>query len=82
MGLVRGNQEDSFLSITALNFPWVSPILNTQFGMFEDDLAVFYPNSERFKESREFSEERDRAQQECNQAFAKLHELGIDPNQL
>ena len=47
-GLVRGNQEDSFVPITALNFPWVSPILNTQFEMVEGDLAVFYPNGERF----------------------------------
>ena len=57
--------------------------------MFEDGLAVFYPNGEQFKEPREFIQKRDQAQQERDQAqqerdrtFAKLRELGVDPNQL
>ena len=57
--------------------------------MFEDGLAVFYPNGEQFKEPREFiqerdqaRQERDQAQQERDRAFAKLRELGVDPNQL
>ena len=71
--------------------------------MFEDGLAVFYPNGEQFKEPREFIQERDqarqereraqqerekaqqereKAQQERDRAFAKLRELGVDPNQL
>ena len=57
--------------------------------MFEDRLAVFYPNGEQFKEPKEFiqerdqvRQERDQAQQERDRAFAKLRELGVDPNQL
>ena len=96
--------------MATLNFPWVSPILNIRFEMFEDGLAVFYPNGEQFKEPREFiqerdqarqerdqaqqkrenaqqerdqaQQERDQAQQERDRAFAKLRELGVDPNQL
>ncbi|MEM9002940.1 MAG: Uma2 family endonuclease [Cyanobacteria bacterium P01_F01_bin.86] len=95
-GLVRRHQEQPFAPITPLNFPWVSSVLNIRFEMFEDGLAVFYPNGEPFKEPREFIEERDQAQQERDQArqerdqaqqerdraLAKLRELGIDPSQL
>ncbi len=88
-GLVRSQQGQLFSPITPLNFPWVSPILQIRFELFEDGLAVFYPNGERFKEPGEFIEERDQAQQERDQAqqerdraFEKLRELGIDPNNL
>ena len=81
-GLVRSRQDESFAPITALNFPWVSPILDIRFEMFEDGLAIFYPSGEQFKEPGEFIEERNQAQQERDRAFAKLCELGIDPNQL
>lgn len=81
-GLIRNGQEESFSPITVLNFPWVSPLLKIQFRMFEDGLAVFYPDGERFKEPEEFIEERDRAKQERDRAFAKLRELGVDPNQI
>jgi hypothetical protein len=43
--------------------------------MFEDGLAIFHPDGERFKDPSEFIKERDRA-------FAKLRELGIDPADL
>lgn len=81
-GLVRSQREESFTPITSLNFPWVSPLLNIRFEMFEDGLAVFYPDGEQFKEPVEFIEERNQAQKERNIAFAKLRELGIDPSQL
>ncbi|MEM8808652.1 MAG: Uma2 family endonuclease [Cyanobacteria bacterium P01_G01_bin.38] len=95
-GLVRSHQEQPFAPITSLNFPWISPILNIRFEMFEEGLAVFHPNGEPFKEPGEYIEERDQAQQERDQAqqerdqaqqerdraFAKLRELGIDPSQL
>lgn len=81
-GLVRNGREESFSPITVLNFPWVSPLLNIQFQMFEDGLAIFYPDGERFKEPGEFIEERDRAQQDRDRAYAKLRELGVDPNQM
>jgi hypothetical protein len=64
--------------------------------MFDDGLAIFYPNGEPFKDPDVIFEERDQAQQERDQAqqerdqvqqerdraFAKLRELGIDPTQL
>ena len=88
-GLVRDHQEQDFSPVTPLSFPWSSPTLKIRFELFEDGLAVFYPNGEQFKEPGEFIEERDQAQQERDQAqqerdraFAKLRELGIDPSQL
>ncbi len=39
------------------------------------NLEVFYPNGDRFQDPEQVIEERDRA-------FAKLKELGIDPNEL
>ncbi|NET49118.1 MAG: Uma2 family endonuclease [Merismopedia sp. SIO2A8] len=95
-GLVRSTPEQQFTRITPLNLPWTSPILNIQFQMFDDGLGVFYPNGEEFKEPGEYIQERDRAQQkldrteqeldrteqERDRAFAKLRELGIDPNEL
>lgn len=81
-GLVRSDREQEFSPITPLNFPWTSPTLGIRFEMFEDGLAVFYPNGERFKEPNDVFEERDQAQQERDRAFAKLRELGIDPTEL
>jgi Uma2 family endonuclease len=88
-GLVRPDQSHDFSPVTALNFPWTSPTLGVQFEMFADGLAVFYSNGEPFKDPDVLFEERDRAQQELNQAqrerdraFAKLRELGIDPTEL
>ncbi|UWU45856.1 hypothetical protein APLC1_0540 [Limnospira platensis C1] len=89
--------------ITPLDFPWTSPLLNIRFELFDDGLAVYHPNGELFKEPGDLFDERDRAQQERNEAkqerdraqqerneaqqerdraFAKLRELGIDPETL
>jgi len=74
-GLVRPTPSEDFAMIAALNFPWTSPILGIRFELFEDGLAIFYPDGEPFKDPEVVMEERDRA-------FAKLRELGIDPTQL
>jgi Uma2 family endonuclease len=81
-GLVRSNPEDDFSPITALNFPWVSPTLGIRFDLFDDGLAVFTPDGERFKDPDEVFEALNQAQQERDRAFAKLKELGIDPSEL
>jgi Uma2 family endonuclease len=95
-GLVRSHGDQDFAPVTALNFPWVSPTLGIRFEMFDDGLAVFTPNGERFKDPEDIlterdraqqerdraQQERDRAQQERDRAFAKLRELGIDPTEL
>ncbi|MDB9525331.1 Uma2 family endonuclease [Oscillatoria sp. CS-180] len=88
-GLVRANSEEEFTPVMPIDFPWTSPTLGIRFEMFDDGLAVFYPNGERFKDPDELREERDQAQRERDQiqqerdrAFEKLRELGIDPNQL
>jgi Uma2 family endonuclease len=67
-GLVRPDREHDFSPITALNFPWTSPTLGIRFEMFDDGLAVFYPDGKRFQEPDELFEERDQAQQERDQA--------------
>lgn len=81
-GLVRPTPSEDFAMIAALNFPWTSPILGIRFELFEDGLAIFYPDGEPFKDPEVVMEERDLAQQERDRAFAKLRELGIDPTQL
>ncbi|PSB17960.1 hypothetical protein C7B61_15605 [filamentous cyanobacterium CCP1] len=81
-GLVRSRANLDFSPITAINFPWSSPILGIRFEQFEDGLIVFYPDGEPFKDPDEFIEERDRVKEERDRAFAKLRELGIDPEQL
>jgi Uma2 family endonuclease len=89
LGLVRGSKEEEFRLITPLNLPWSSPLLQIRFEWLGEDLAVFYPNGEPFQDPEEvmeerdrIQEERDRIQEERDRAFAKLQELGIDPNQL
>ncbi|NER00682.1 MAG: Uma2 family endonuclease [Cyanothece sp. SIO2G6] len=67
-GLVRSTPTQPFTRITPLNLPWISPILNIRFELFDDGLAIFYPNGEEFKEPSEYIEERDRAQQEREMA--------------
>jgi Uma2 family endonuclease len=88
-GLVRRNSNQDFSPITPINFPWVSPTLGTSFTWSENGLVVSYPDGELFKDPDEFIEERDQAresrdriQHERDRAFAKLRELGIDPDQL
>ncbi len=73
--LIRSSADRDFTPIMAMNFPWTSPTLGIRFELFEGELEVFYPNGDRFKDPEQVIEERDRA-------FAKLKELGIDPNEL
>ncbi len=81
-GFVRSNREQDFTPVTALNFPWASPTLGIRFEQFDDGLALFAPDGERFKDPGEIFAERDQAQNERDRAFAKLRELGIDPAEL
>jgi Uma2 family endonuclease len=81
-GLVRSHVDQDFFPITSINFPWLSPTLGIRFELAEDGLTVFYPDGEPFKDPDAFIEERDRIKQERDRAFAKLREMGIDPNQL
>jgi Uma2 family endonuclease len=74
-GLIRSAPDEDLTPIMQMDFPWTSPTLGIRFEMFEDGLAVFHPNGERFKDPIEFIDERDRA-------FAKLRELGFDPTDL
>lgn len=81
-GLVRSVPDEDLTPIMPMDFPWTSPTLGIRFELFDDGLAIFCPNGERFKDPSEFIEERDQAQQERDLAFAKLRELGIDPTEL
>lgn len=95
-GFVREKSNDIFTLITALYLPWKSPLLQIRFELFEDGLAVFYPDNrcfvdpessmserdEALAERDEALAERDRTQTKLNQALAKLQELGINPDTL
>ncbi|MCT7981059.1 Uma2 family endonuclease [Laspinema olomoucense] len=81
-GLHRATAQDSLNFIQSQDLPWISPLLNIRFELSADGLAVYHPDGELFKEPGELYEERDKAQQERDKAFAKLRELGIDPETL
>jgi len=86
-GLVRSTPQQSFRIIMQLQLPWTSPLLGIRFEMAKTELEVFYPdgepfNGEKFKDPLDFVQERNQATQERDRAFAKLRELGIDPNDL
>ncbi len=81
-GFARESREGNFSLVTPLHLPWTSTVLGIRFELYSDGLAVFYPDGERFKDPGEFAQERDQAQAERDRAFAKLRELGIDPNTL
>ncbi|MCT7968084.1 Uma2 family endonuclease [Laspinema sp. D1] len=81
-GLHRATAQDSLMFINPDDLPWTSLLLNIRFEMSADGLAVYHPDGELFKEPGELFEERDKAQQERDKAFAKLRELGIDPETL
>ncbi|MEM9008699.1 MAG: Uma2 family endonuclease [Cyanobacteria bacterium P01_F01_bin.86] len=95
-GLTRPTPDSQLTLLTRLNLPWTSPTLGIKFDMFDDGLALFYPNGEPFKDPEDlFLEraqaqaerdqaqiERDQAQLRLNRAIAKLQELGIDPTEL
>ncbi len=88
-GLVRSAPDQDLAPLTALNFPWISPLLGIHFTLSAEGLVVCYPNGEPFQDPEQLfderdraQQERDRAQQERDRAFAKLRELGIDPAEL
>jgi len=81
-GLVRSSAEEELLPIAQINLPWVSPTLGIRFELEADGLAIFHPDGERFKDYQEIFAERDRAVTERDRAFAKLRELGINPEDL
>jgi Uma2 family endonuclease len=81
-GLTRITPEERPTLLTRLNLPWTSPTLGIRFEMYEDGLALFYPDGERFKDPEEVFQERDRTQQRLDRALEKLQELGIDPAEL
>lgn len=95
-GLVRDSQAQNCSLITALNMPWTSPLLQIRFELFDDGLAVFYPDGQPFKDFEELAATLEQtqsaltqtqsaltqAQSERERAFAKLRELGIDPTTL
>lgn len=81
-GLVRNTPNQEMVSIFPLKLPWISPLLGIRFELFEDGLAVFYPNGEMFKDPGDFIDERDQMQSERDRLAAKLRELGVDPTQI
>lgn len=81
-GLTRQQPDERLLLLTRLNLPWTSPTLGIKFDMYDDGLALFYPDGERFKDPEELFEERHQTQQKLDRAIAKLRELGIDPDEL
>jgi Uma2 family endonuclease len=80
-GLTRQQPNERPLLLTRLNLPWTSPTLGIKFDMFEDGLALFYPDGERFKDPEELFQERNQTQRKLDRAIAKLRELGIDPTE-
>ncbi|MCW6038852.1 Uma2 family endonuclease [Spirulina subsalsa FACHB-351] len=88
-GFERETIEESFRLITPLHLPWTSPLLNIRFELSGEGLVIYHPTGEPFKEPGELFAERNLAQQERDlfqeqrdRAFAKLQELGIDPETL
>ncbi|MEM8602804.1 MAG: Uma2 family endonuclease [Cyanobacteria bacterium P01_H01_bin.121] len=91
-GLVRSDRSEMPGHLLVLNLPWESPTLGIRFVMEADGLAMFYPNGDRFEDPQDWAQkaamlqqaqaERDQALQERDQAWARLRELGIDPEQL
>ncbi|NEO86635.1 MAG: Uma2 family endonuclease [Spirulina sp. SIO3F2] len=91
-GLAREQRGDALNPVLMLNQPWISPLLQIQFKMFEDGLAVFYPDGEPFKTLAELARERDLAEVErdnaqaerdaanakLKRAIAKLQAAGLD----
>lgn len=82
LGLVRSEAEETPRLITPLNLPWISPGLDIEFKLFDDGLSVFYPNGDEFKDPEEILQQSDQTQQKLDRAWAKLRELGIDPEVL
>jgi len=85
-------EADQFVPVETMN-GWVSPLLQTRFGLSGLDLILYGPDGERLlsyaevqqdaEEQRERAEEqRERAEEQRERAerlAARLRELGIDP---
>jgi Uma2 family endonuclease len=67
-GLVRSQADESPKLITPLNLPWRSPILGIEFRLFDDGLAVFYPDGEEFQDPEILGQERAQLKNLINEA--------------
>ncbi len=95
-GFHRATAQDAFMLVMSLDLPWTSPLLKIRFARSIEGLALYHPDGQLFKEPVDLFEELNQTQQELNQAqqeldqaqqerdraFAKLRELGIDPQTL
>ncbi|MGD1900931.1 MAG: Uma2 family endonuclease [Geitlerinemataceae cyanobacterium] len=78
---VRDEPDEVCTLVTALSLPWVSPLLEIRFELFDDGLAVFHPNGERFAEPEAGLLERDRAKLDRQQAEAERDEAVLTQQQ-
>ncbi|MEM8605120.1 MAG: Uma2 family endonuclease [Cyanobacteria bacterium P01_H01_bin.121] len=67
-GLVRNQADEAPRLITPLNMPWRSPSLGIEFRLFEDGLAVFYPDGEEFQDPEVLGQERTQLKNLINEA--------------
>ncbi|NEO84385.1 MAG: Uma2 family endonuclease [Spirulina sp. SIO3F2] len=81
-GFVRETHNEVCMLITALYLPWVSPLLNIRFEMFEDGLAVYHPDGKPFKDPEEFALGEAEAQTKLDQAETKLDQTEAERDQL
>lgn len=79
-GLVRNDGDWDW--VMDLNMPWISPLLKIRFEMFEDGLAVYYPDGEPFKRLKQFAEERDQVQVERDQAQAERDQIQAERDEI
>lgn len=81
-GMARENITCPPDLVMPLNLPWTSPLLNIRFEMFEDGLAIAYPNGEPFKTLQVFAEERDQAQTERDRALEREEQAQTERDQI
>ncbi len=61
---------------------WVSPRLGIKFELNADELAVYYPNGERFKTTVEWVDELQREHLRAERLAAYLRSQGINPDEI
>ena len=81
-GLVRNASTQKPMPIFPLKMPWVSPLLGIRFELFEDGLAVFYPNGEPFETPTEVMADRQQIRSQYNQVEAERDQAQQERDQV
>lgn len=81
-GLVRTSAAQAMMPVFPLKMPWVSPLLGIRFELFEDGLAIFYPNGDIFQDPVDVMENFENLQGQFSQVQSERDQIQEERDQI